>query len=389
VIGTTIAGCNVIFGIEQHEPFPPGGGGAGGSSGTAGGGGTTCSSATECPGEDTTCAQRTCEGGQCGIEPAGEDTPCTEAGGQVCDGEGQCVECNSAVQCDTGEACQQHLCVSQACANDVKDGNETDVDCGGGDCPPCQNTEECLVYSDCQSRFCDTSGGGGGSGGSGTAGVCAPCTDDNDCAPVPNAKCDVNQNGGECVDALPLGAPCSSASSCVSGNCPSDDSVCCDEPCHRQCEACLGAKTGGSDGTCGPVSASSDPDSECSDAPGACGPDGTGCNGAANDPHCNGAQCTCVQQYTHADIIEVCGQTNTECTLRVDVMTVDCATICQAGGGECLQFRNDNPNFSCGLGAAYACTYTGFASAICICSRGCDGDPACVTPFTCTGGDCL
>ncbi len=86
---------------------------------------------------------------------------------------------------------------------------------------------------------------------------------------------------------------------------------------------------------------------------------------------------------------EFCDQTSTECTLRVDVTTVDCATICQAGGGECIAFRNDEPNATCGLGAPYGCNYTGFTSGICICSRGCGGDAACVTPFVCTNGDCI
>ena len=386
----TAAGCNVIFGIEQHEPFPAGGGGSGASSGTGGGTGggrgTSCSSVTECQGVDTTCEYRTCAEGICGIVQAAEDTACTEEGGQVCDGEGHCVECNSAAQCNSGEICQQHLCVSQACANNLEDGNETDVDCGGGDCPPCANSLECLTYSDCQSRFCDASGG---TGGSGAAGVCAPCASDNDCTPVPDAWCDLSANGGECADLKVDGAPCSAANECLSGNCPADDGVCCDTPCTGQCEACRANKTGGSDGTCASVTAGADPDNECPDAPGACGPDGTGCNGDAVDSHCNGGQCSCAQQYTHPDIYQTCDQTSTECTLRVTVNNVDCVTICQVGGGECVAFHNDNPNGTCGIGAPYPCTLTGYNSAICICSRGCGGDAACAAPFICTGGDCL
>ncbi|MBW2454894.1 MAG: hypothetical protein JRI68_10300 [Deltaproteobacteria bacterium] len=384
-----VGGCNVIFGIEQHEPFPAGGGGSGGSSGTGGGAGDApCSSPDDCSGADTTCEYRTCDAGACGVAQATADTPCNEDGGQVCDGEGSCVECNTADQCDAGDSCEQHLCVNLACSNDTQDGSETDVDCGGGDCPPCANGLECLVYSDCQSRFCDTGGGTGGSGGS-AGGVCAPCVADGDCAPITDAWCDTNTNGGECADQLADGSPCTVANECLSGNCPSGDSVCCDTACERQCEACVGTKTGGADGACAPVTAGSDPDTECADAPGACGPDGTGCNGDANDPHCNGANCTCLQQYSHNAITQSCSQSSTECQFRIDATVASCAAVCEAGGGECVAYHNDNNNNPCTLGQQYPCTHTQFTSATCICSRGCDGDAACVTPFVCTNGDCL
>jgi len=396
-------GCNAIFGIEQHEPYPVGVGGSGASSGT---GGASCTTPDDCPGADTTCSTRTCEAGLCGAEYAAADTACTEDGGQVCDGDGNCVECNTADQCDPGEECVNHLCGGPGCNNNAQDGDETDVDCGGGSCPPCANGLDCEVYSDCQSRFCDSGGGtggasAGGAGGTGGAGggavgggtpsggTCAPCASAADCAPVTDAWCDPNTAGGTCADKVADGGPCTVGEQCLSGNCPSDDSVCCDTACNRQCEACLGAKTGGSDGTCAPATAGSDPDSECADAPGACGPDGTGCNGSATEPHCNGGTCTCQQQYTHSDILEFCAQSSSECRFRVNVETVDCATICEAGGGECIQFRNDNPNGSCGLGAVENCNFIGYSSAICICSRGCDGDPACITPFVCTNGDCI
>jgi hypothetical protein len=41
-----------------------------------------------------------------------------------------------------------HTCVGQ-CTDGVKDGNETDVDCGGGSCPPCATGKKCAVNNDC------------------------------------------------------------------------------------------------------------------------------------------------------------------------------------------------------------------------------------------------
>lgn len=47
----------------------------------------------------------------------------------------------------------------QACANGVKDGNETDVDCGG-DCKSCSIGASCLTWSDCSSKVCTSSSTG-------------------------------------------------------------------------------------------------------------------------------------------------------------------------------------------------------------------------------------
>jgi hypothetical protein len=46
------------------------------------------------------------------------------------------------------------------CANGVKDGVETDVDCGGsGECARCQKDQACIVASDCLSQKCDVVAG--------------------------------------------------------------------------------------------------------------------------------------------------------------------------------------------------------------------------------------
>ena len=40
------------------------------------------------------------------------------------------------------------------CSNGVKDQDETDVDCGGDDCDPCGEYEECHEDSDCETEYC-------------------------------------------------------------------------------------------------------------------------------------------------------------------------------------------------------------------------------------------
>jgi len=40
------------------------------------------------------------------------------------------------------------------CNDGVRNGNETDTDCGGPDCTPCGNGQHCLVNGDCTSGNC-------------------------------------------------------------------------------------------------------------------------------------------------------------------------------------------------------------------------------------------
>jgi len=42
----------------------------------------------------------------------------------------------------------------------MRDGTETDVDCGGGSCPKCVNGKACLQDYDCQSGNCNFVDGG-------------------------------------------------------------------------------------------------------------------------------------------------------------------------------------------------------------------------------------
>jgi hypothetical protein len=44
--------------------------------------------------------------------------------------------------------------VPVSCANGKKDGDETDIDCGG-DCDSCEDGEKCLLDYDCDSRYCN------------------------------------------------------------------------------------------------------------------------------------------------------------------------------------------------------------------------------------------
>jgi hypothetical protein len=67
-------------------------------------------------------------------------------------------------------------CNAFVCNDMMKNGNETDVDCGGGSCPLCANTKACLQNSDCQSGHC-------------VGNVCVECAVATDCPGGPDTDC--------------------------------------------------------------------------------------------------------------------------------------------------------------------------------------------------------
>jgi hypothetical protein len=65
------------------------------------------------------------------------------------------------------QACGGSNEATATCGDEITNGNETDVDCGGGECFGCRLGETCRLADDCQSGLCE-------------AGVCAAsqsCTD--------------------------------------------------------------------------------------------------------------------------------------------------------------------------------------------------------------------
>ena len=115
------------------------------------GGPAGCKDPSECPpppgpGE---CVEATCEAGVCGAGPVPQGTPCSA--GQ-CDADGTCVECLSGADCPS-QVCKAGVCAAAACDDQLKNGSESDVDCGGS-CPGCANGKTCGAPSDCASKTC-------------------------------------------------------------------------------------------------------------------------------------------------------------------------------------------------------------------------------------------
>ena len=172
------------------------------------------------------------------------------------------------------------------CVNGSEDGQETDVDCGGPDCPDCEKGKDCDGPGDCQTSHC-------------VDGVCCDIACDGDCM-----ACNLSGKKGDCtylaVGATPSecgpnqacdgsgdcksknGILCEHYSECASGYC--QDDRCCDSACGALCHACEGSVTiSGQHGVCSPIIAQWDPFNECGpeccDGAGQCAFYGGGCTG--------------------------------------------------------------------------------------------------------------
>jgi hypothetical protein len=96
-----------------------------------------------------------------------------DCGGSGCPGCAIGKVCKVNLDCQSGNCSAGHCVASPAtCSNGVKDGSETDIDCGGGaGCPPCGPGKSCSILAgvqpntnDCRSGFCNSSNKCGGDG---------------------------------------------------------------------------------------------------------------------------------------------------------------------------------------------------------------------------------
>lgn len=237
-----------------------------------------------------------------------------------------------------------------ACSDGLKNGDETDVDCGAPSCDPCGIGEAC-----------------------------------------------VGKNGGE------------QDSSCADGNCA--DGVCCNTACEGVCVACVPAKTGQPNGTCAPVTIDTDLDSECTpdgdgtqkcentgncDGNGACKLNGctfahatSACQGevctfGACSPgfgDCDGDQVNGCETDILSDNINNCGGCAEVCVLQQAVaacMGGKCEIMtCGAGYDDC----DGDPTNGCEISILTSLQHCGGCNAACVL-------PATATSVVCSGGIC-
>jgi hypothetical protein len=121
--------------------------------------GTTCSAATDCAssvcGAGSVCEASRCDDGvlngtETGIDCGGPCGLC--ALGSSCTDSAECQSGICAtIGCPPGVS---QCCVSSTCSDNVRNGRETDVDCGGLDCPRCADRSSCGVNTDCVNNDC-------------------------------------------------------------------------------------------------------------------------------------------------------------------------------------------------------------------------------------------
>lgn len=124
-----------------------------------------------------------------------------DCGGGTC---GKCVDkkaCVAASDCGSG-TCTNKVCTTPSCTDTTKNGAETDIDCGGGSCGKCSDSKVCAAASDCTSGVC-------------SAKLCAApsCTDSVKNGTETDVDC-----GATCAK-CELGLSCSTATDCGSGLC--------------------------------------------------------------------------------------------------------------------------------------------------------------------------
>jgi hypothetical protein len=173
------------------------------------------------------------------------------------------------------------VCMAATCGDGIKDGTETDIDCGGGQCRACNNRQHCSVGSDCTSGTC-------------SVGTCVDptCTDGKQ----DGSESDVDCGGPKCAPCVG-GQGCFTGTDCASGVCPVNPSA--------------------MPPMCTPASCSCEVPGNCSCLAGSC-TDGIK-DGAETDVDCGGPGCSpCANAL--------------RCIVDSDCISLNCS----GAGGQCL-----------------------------------------------------
>lgn len=199
VLALGLLGCAQILGLEEWPPESAGGQGASGtgaggtsaggdmglggtgSGGTGvGGAGGSAATGTDATGQGGAGGQGTCaDGVRNGLETSidcGGDScpPCPD--GAACENDADCIHgaCSAEQVCVVAEPSCMPEGPDPICSDCVQNGDETAVDCGGVTCLPCGSQRSCAWDGDCLSSQCIS--GLCQKGGAGT-----PCLEAADC----------------------------------------------------------------------------------------------------------------------------------------------------------------------------------------------------------------
>jgi hypothetical protein len=173
--------------------------------GDACGANADCEPELFCPEATRRCTSVSCRDGLLNGEELGLD-----CGGGTCPGCPVGTPCNAGEDCLTGVCGGGGTCLPPSCDDQVRNQNETGVDCGGA-CPDCATAQPCAIAGDCQSGVC---GGGGCALGIDLCCQAPSCGDG-----VRNGNEPVTDCGDAACGSCPLGNPCTAGAQCASGSC--------------------------------------------------------------------------------------------------------------------------------------------------------------------------
>jgi hypothetical protein len=269
-------------------------------------------------------------------------------------GGGTCPRCDTGAACAVDADCQSEICSgftckAPACNDTVMNAAETDIDCGGGTCPACADLLACKQHSDCQSGYCKS-------------GQCKPgsCSD----GVKDGSETDLDCGGAQC-------SPCAALKSCV------DASDCVSLVCTQQ--KCVAAAC--DDG----VKNGSESDIDCSGACPKC-VEGKACVAPSDcvSAVCTGDQC---QAATCSDGVKNQTETDMDCggpscgpcdATKSCLAPQDCLSfVCTAGKCKAAACNDGVKN---GTESDVDCGGTGCAA--------CNDAAACLVPADCKSGVC-
>jgi MYXO-CTERM domain-containing protein len=324
-----------------------------------------CSAGNWCDGNS--CAAQGANGAACGVGNACLSGNCADG---VCCDTACGSECQACTAAKTGG--------SDGVCDDVTLSTDPDDECSGG---ACNGVGSCALD---QGQLC--AAGGQCLSGNCADGFCCDAACDSECQACSVAKTitlasgtcgsipagsdpDDECVGGACngagVCVLGGGQACTLPTECLSGNCV--DGFCCDTACGGTCEAC---DIGGIEGSCAPIAAAQDPDSECVDG---------ACNGSLACASDAGIACT----------------NPTDCLSTHCVDGVCCDAACSGNCEACTMAKTASPDGTCAAVTIAtdpddecsdgACDGAG----VCISDDGqsCGGDSECLSGF-CADGVC-
>jgi hypothetical protein len=277
--------------------------------------------------------------------------------------------CDSDLDCES-RVCASGACASPSCTDARKNGDETEIDCGGA-CPACTLAQGCARASDCASGACGVSGCG-----QGIERCCqAPSCEDG----VQNGDEPVTDCGNKACGLCPLGSACDASAQCTSELCQAG--TCRVQPCEDG--ARNGAETdtdcGGNDPRCArcEVGDRCDGDDDCqsrSCVNGACSDCNDGQrNGTETGVDCGGVCGLCGPGETCGSDAQCqsgacqdgrcCGGLQLDCTrcARRLVSAINCNTNGPAAAAGCQAFLDclaDNPA-ACPVRHAPGCSEEG------------------------------